>query len=281
MAAYRCALVAVIFVACSTRLRSSSPADIVRLVASAALAVLGLLSAPPTFAQSAVDLDLVIAADVSVSMDAEEKLLQQRGFADAFRDRDIVDAIASGPLGRIAVTYFEWGGASQQRLVITRSIIHDAGSAEAFAARLEANRPARLRRGTSISAALDYSVALFGASDVTAARRVINISSDGMNNKGPDLPSARQRALAAGIEINGLPIVYKNPLHGVIDSVGLDDEAAFTATDLITYFEREVIGGPGAFLEPVFSPTDYRDATLRKLRREIIGPQQAAAELTR
>lgn len=222
-------------------------------------------------AETPVDLELVIVADVSISMDRDEKRLQQEGFVSAFRHSDILEAIRTGPHGRIAVTYIEWGGDGQQRVVVPWMMISGPTSALHFASRLERNRPARMVRGTSISSALIKAATLIERSGFAGTRRIINLSGDGVNNKGPELPDVRAEILAGGITINGMPIIYKGLLDGVIDN----PESQPPASVLIGYYEEQVIGGPDAFVEPVKSRDDYAGAIRRKLKREIEAPALA------
>jgi hypothetical protein len=240
--------------------------------------VCGLLlaGAGPTVAsaETPVDLELVIAADVSISMDRDEKRLQQEGFVEAFRHPDILEAIGSGAHGRIAITYIEWGGDRQQRVVVPWMLIDGPGSARHFASQLEKSRPARMVRGTSISSALMKAAALMETNGFSGTRRVINLSGDGVNNKGPDLAEVRAELLAGGLTINGMPIIYKGLLDGVIDN----PEAALPASTLVGYFEQEVIGGPDAFVEPVKALGDYTGAIRRKLQREIEAPAFSGIE---
>ncbi|MDQ8697441.1 DUF1194 domain-containing protein [Hyphomicrobium sp. LHD-15] len=216
-------------------------------------------------AETLVDVELVIAADVSISMDREEKRLQQEGFARALRDPEIVRAIQGGSLGRIAVVYFEWGGEKQQRVVVPWTLIDGAASAHRFAERLERRSPAKFLRGTSLSSALEKAEELLRQSGFSGARRVVNISGDGMNNKGPEIEPIRRALIGSGVTINGLPIVYKGLLEGVIE--GPDTNA--DPKSLIGYFEDHVIGGPYAFVEPVVAMQNYAEAIHRKLLREI------------
>lgn len=233
--------------------------------------------APPRLAHAGalVDVELLIAADVSISMDKEERRLQQAGFVAAFRDPDVLTAIRSGPTGRIAVAYVEWGGTGRHRLVVPWTVIEDAQSAGRFANRLERNRPATLNRGTSIGSALSKAHALFGASAVSGARRIVNISGDGVDGNAAHLAWVRDALLADGITINGLPIVYKDLLDGVISG----RPAGHDPRILIDYFERQVIGGPHAFVEPVTDIGNYAAAIRRKLLREIGMPMYAAMEI--
>lgn len=235
-----------------------------------ALSVLG-----PARAETPVDIELIIAADVSLSMDQDEKRLQQQGFVAAFRDPDVLDAIRSGPMGRIAVTYFEWGGENRHRIVIPWMIIDGRQAAERFAAQLERTRPAKFKRGTSLASALLKSHQLFRERSGSAARRVINISGDGIDSKSPDLADARSAVLADDITVNGLPIVYKGLLEGVVSGTTRHEVDPGILT---SYFEREVIGGPFAFVEPVIAREDYTAAIRRKLIREIGASIYAALE---
>ncbi|WP_086994060.1 DUF1194 domain-containing protein [Rhizobium sullae] len=216
-----------------------------------------------------VDMQLVIAADVSTSMDAEEKALQQRGFVEAFRRPEIIEAITAGRNGRIAVTYVEWGGDEQRRLVIPWTIITNEMDSWLFSLKLEVNSPAKIHRGTSISSMLSYADYLIRSSGYKATRSLINISGDGVNNKGRDVAPVRGGVLAGGITINALPVVYGG-LQGV-------DEEAISPESLLAYFRREVIGGPGAFAEPVAAPEQYSSAIYRKLLREISNMSEIAA----
>ncbi|NLS03172.1 DUF1194 domain-containing protein [Rhizobium sp. P32RR-XVIII] len=223
----------------------------------------------PARAGDLVDLQLVIAADVSTSMDAQEKALQQQGFAKAFRRPEIIEAITGGRNGRIAVTYVEWGGDGQRRVVVPWTIIANEADAWLFSLKLEANSPAKIRQGTSISGILSYADYLIRFSGFDATRSLINISGDGVNNKGLEVEPVRAGVLANGITINALPIVY--------DAMQGGEEEAIAPEDLIAYFRREVIGGPGAFAEAVAAPEQYSAAIYRKLLREISNSSEVAA----
>ncbi|TCU36640.1 DUF1194 domain-containing protein [Rhizobium azibense] len=233
----------------------------------------GLLMAATIFdvalAGELVDMQLVIAADVSTSMDAEEKALQQRGFVEAFRRPEIIEAIIAGRNGRIAVAYVEWGGDGQRRLVIPWTTITSEMDSWLFSLKLEANLPATISRGTSISGMLSYADYLIRSSGYEATRSLINISGDGVNNKGRDVMPVRAGVLARGITINALPVVYGG-LPG-------DEEEAISPENLLAYFRSEVIGGPDAFAEPVAAPEQYSPAIYRKLLREISNMSEIAA----
>lgn len=222
-----------------------------------------------------VDVQLAIAADVSISMDREEKLLQAAGFAAAFRDPEVIHAITGGPAGRIAVTYFEWGGARTQRLVVPWMVIDGVESAWEFAGRIEGNNPSKLRRGTSIAGALGHALDLLDASGIAAGRRIVNLSGDGPDDRALDLESVREKLLDSGVTINAMAVIYKGRLDGVVDGV----EETMTPADMLAYFEKNVIGGAGAFVEPVWAISDYANAVKRKLLREI-RDARLSAELT-
>jgi Protein of unknown function (DUF1194) len=212
---------------------------------------LATISAAPASAQSrqGVDLELVLAVDVSGSMDPEEQDVQRKGYIEAFRTGAIANAVRSGSFGRIAVTYVEWAANPQQTVPWT--IIANAKDAEAFAAALEA-RPIYSERGTSISAALTFSSELFDANAYEGARKVIDISGDGVNNAGI-MEGVREAVVAKKIIINGLPVLMN------------------TATDLEQYYRNCVIGGPGAFVIPVTSVERFSGSIRAKLVSEIAG----------
>lgn len=203
-----------------------------------------------------VDLALVLAVDVSRSMDVEEQELQREGFLEAFRSPLVHNAIQSGTLGRISVIYMEWSGATQQIVVVPWTVIGDPEASAEFADRL-ANAPIARIMSTSISGAIDYSVRLIDESGVEPLRKVIDVSGDGPNNDGRSVTSARDEAIAKGITINGLPIMLKAPT-GFGDMEHLD-----------LYFRDCVIGGPGAFIIPVRERQQFAEAIKTKIIREI------------
>jgi hypothetical protein len=207
---------------------------------------------------SEVDLELVLAIDVSRSIDAEEAQLQRDGYVSAFRHPEVIDAIRSGPAGRIAVTYVEWAGPTFQGVVVPWTVIGDKDDAEAFAARLEA-APISREFGTSISLGLTFAAEQFGGSELTSARRVIDISGDGPNNTGPPVTEARDRIVADGITINGLPLLLKE----------VTTVSPYGIPDLDIYYEDCVIGGPGAFAIAVADIENFDRAVRRKLVLEI------------
>jgi len=204
----------------------------------------------PARAQTKVDVALVLAVDVSLSIDAEEFALQRAGYAQAFRNERVVDAIMAGPVGAMAVTYIQWSGASEQRQIIGWRVIRDAASAAAFADELGAAERLVASGSTSVSGAIDASARLLRDSGFAAMRRVIDISGDGYNNSGRLPIYARDEAVADGIVINGLAILKNEP--------GLDG-----------YYERNVMGGPRAFVITASDFGDFADAVLGKLVREV------------
>lgn len=219
-------------------------------------------------AERAVELELVLAADVSGSMDVMEVALQRQGYVRAFRHADVVAAIRGTGRGRIAVTYVEWAGAGDQRTLVDWTEISDAGSAAAFAAALE--RPGvRVEEGTSISRAIAFGAARFDGNGFRAKRRIIDISGDGPNNMGGNVATARDRALAAGIVINGLPIMGQRPSASGFPVLA----------DLDAYYQDCVIGGPGAFIVVAEGFDDFARAIRRKLVLEIAGAAPPAPVL--
>ena len=222
-----------------------------------------------------VDLELVIASDVSTSMDIEEKRLQRDGFVAAFRSAEVQRAIARGARRRIAVVYVEWGSADRQRVVVPWTLIDSPASAFAFAERLAGTFPGRLTYGTALGNALAFGARLFERNSYEGERWVIDVSGDGMSNRGEPLEVVRREGLARGIVINGLPIVYRDAAETVpFGSVGVDEAATLSLVsndELVAYFETQVIGGPGAFVVPVKSRAHYAQAIRDKLVREIAG----------
>nr|WP_047578971.1 DUF1194 domain-containing protein [Methylobacterium sp. ZNC0032] len=202
-----------------------------------------------------VDVALVLAVDVSYSMDLDELALQRNGYIEAFRSKQLHDAIDKGAIGKIAVTYFEWAGGNFQYVVRPWKVIDGPAAAIAFAEEL-GEAPTRRGRRTSISGAIDLGVQLLEQSNVSAMRRVIDISGDGANNDGRPVTAARDDAGAKGIAINGLPVMLKQA--GYFDIDNLD-----------TYYSDCVITGIGAFVIPIRDKSQFVEATKTKLLREI------------
>ena len=216
------------------------------------LALLAALTGAPALPAAAqevpVDLELVLAVDISGSVDEVEALLQREGYMAALRHPDVIGAIQGGMFGRVAVAYVEWAGDYYQRTVLDWSLLDGADSAHAFADAL-AETPLSTAHWTSLSGAIDYAMTLF-PSPFRASRRVIDISGDGFNNRGRSVTAARDEAVAAGVGINGLPILALEP-------------------DLDRYYYDIVIGGPGAFVIVAKDYETFADAILKKLITEI------------
>lgn len=206
-----------------------------------------------------VDVQLVLAVDISYSMDLEELALQREGYIAALTSREFMQAIRQGMHGRVAVLYFEWAGVEIQHIVVPWRLIDGPESADAFAAEI-ARAPVRRASRTSISGALAFAMPLFEGGGYKGLRRVIDVSGDGVNNNGPPVMLVRDEVLAKGITINGLPIMLKRPNRGTMDIENLD-----------VYYEDCVIGGPGAFVVPVRAREDFRAAIRTKLVLEIAG----------
>jgi hypothetical protein len=204
-----------------------------------------------------VDVELVLAVDISYSMDLEEQRLQRDGYIKALTSPDVLNAIRNGPNGKIAVTYFEWAGANTQRIVVPWQVIDGPETADAFVAKLAAAPISRWYR-TSVSGAILFGQELFEGNGYHAPRRVLDISGDGPNNHGILVEDARDRALKAGIVINGLPIMINNGRRSVFDMDDLDD-----------YYEDCVIGGPGSFMIKITERDQFVSATRQKILREV------------
>lgn len=207
-----------------------------------------------------VDLELVLAVDVSASMDSGERRLQRQGFAAAFRSPKVLQGIRSGPHGRIAVAYVEWGDPSRQALVMPWRLVNDAASAESIARFLE-QAPINRFFWTSMSGALRYAAELFDGNGFVGERRVIDVSGDGPNNIGPPVVPARDEVIRQGVTVNGLPIM----IH--IDS----DEGRYSIDGLDIYYKDCVVGGPGAFVVALKDPDQFAATIERKLMQEIAG----------
>jgi len=247
--------------------RRGLPIAIAGAVAAAGIA-LAAFAAPslPRFADKSpnaipVDVELVIAVDVSYSMDPEEQALQRDGYVMALTSREFLRALHEGPHGKIAVTYFEWAGQNDQKIVMRWRLIDGPEAADAVAAEI-ARAPYRRASRTSISGGLLFAKPLFDNSGYRGLRRVIDVSGDGANNAGPLVAPTRDEVLAAGITINGLPIMLKRPNIGSMDIEDLD-----------VYYEDCVIGGPGAFVVPIREREKFIEATRTKLVLEIAGRQ--------
>jgi len=223
----------------------------------AAGAMVSLHRIAPARAEEPVDVALVLAVDVSRSIDEDEARLQREGYRAAVSDPRVVEAIRGGMLGSIAIAYTEWAGIEFQRLVIPWTRIAAQRDADAWAATLEA-APRTSLSWTSVSGAIMHAHRVLGECPHEATRRVIDVSGDGVNNSGPPAEQARDRAVADGIIINGLPILNDRPTFGRAPPIPLD-----------IYYRESVAGGPGAFVIVAEDFDAFGQAVRRKLIREI------------
>jgi len=224
------------------------------------LFLLFLLLSLPARAENSVEVDveLFLAVDVSRSMQPFELEIQRRGYAAALTSNDVLAAIGGGMLGRIAITYVEWAGADSQRVIVPWTLLEGRAHAEQIASQITAKFDDALRR-TSISAALDYAATSIESNGFDGLRRVIDVSGDGPNNMGDAVTDARDRVLARGMTINGLPLMTKD------DSI----TSRYNIDDLDAYYTACVIGGSGAFVVPVTDWAEFEEAVRRKLVLEI------------
>ncbi|WP_245414139.1 DUF1194 domain-containing protein [Nitratireductor sp. StC3] len=206
-----------------------------------------------------VDVELVLAVDVSLSMSPSELDIQREGYVAALVHEQVLAAIRSGLHGKIAVTYFEWAGETSQRLVVPWTRIASRADAEAFVALLTAT-PARSARRTSISSGLLFAESLFENNGFRGMKRVIDVSGDGPNNQGPPVDEARDGLVARGIVVNGLPLMTNSGMT-----------TRFDLPDLDRYYAHCVIGGPGSFVIPVTEWSHFPETIRRKLVLELAG----------
>jgi hypothetical protein len=236
-------------------------ASVARRLLAAALALSASMALPPCASakdgSNEVDVELVLAVDISYSMDPEEQALQRQGYVDALRSPEVIAAIKKGVNGKIAVTYVEWAGATTQNVVVDWGVIDGIESAMEFTGKLEKQPIRRLYR-PSISGAIDFSVPLFDKNDYAGLKRVIDISGDGSNNQGRPVTQARDEALEKGVTINGLPIMLNRPNGGFPEVEHLDE-----------YYTDCVIGGPGAFVIPIRERSQFIEAIRTKILLEI------------
>jgi hypothetical protein len=247
--------------------------DLHRLAAAALAAVALSMAADaaptPRFADTSanavpVDVELILAVDVSYSMDPEEQALQREGYVQALRSKEFLTALREGAHGKIAVMYFEWAGQFDQKILMPWRLIDGPEAADAVADEL-ARAPYRRASRTSISGGLSFAKPLFDTSGYRGVRRVIDVSGDGANNAGAPVVPTRDGVTAAGITINGLPIMIRRSRGSMMDIDNLD-----------VYYEDCVIGGPGAFVVPIHERSQFVEATRTKLILEIAGRQPEA-----
>jgi hypothetical protein len=216
-------------------------------------------------AQTVVDLQLVLAVDVSRSIDEVEAELQRRGYVEALTSQRVIDAILSGEHKRIALCYTEWAGTHYQVVVIDWTVIDSPAAARRFADKL-AEAPRTSQSWTAVGAALNFAGQRFENSGVESKRRVIDVSGDGRTNDGPPAELVRDKLVAQGIVINGLPVMMNRSNFGRPPDTGLDK-----------YYEENVIGGPGSFMISAASFDDFGRAVRSKLVREISALPTAGA----
>jgi Protein of unknown function (DUF1194) len=209
--------------------------------------------------EAVVDVELIIAVDVSYSMDMDELAVQREGYAQAIVSKEFLQALKTGPTGKISVTYFEWAAVNDQKIIIPWRVIDGPETADAVADEIM-KTPIRRASRTSISGAIYFAMPLFDANPYRGLRRVIDISGDGANNNGSPVTIARDTALAKGITINGLPIMVKEPSYSTMDIDNLD-----------FYYEDCVIGGPGSFVVSIKDRDKFREAIRSKLILEVAG----------
>ena len=239
-------------------------------IALAAVGLAGAASLPPRVADLPggriagsvdVDVELVLAVDISFSMDPDELALQREGYVEALTSPEFLTALKNGMHGRIAVTYVEWAGVIDQKIIMPWRMIDGPESARSVAAEI-ARAPQRRAYRTSISGALTFAAPLFEENGYRGIRRVIDVSGDGTNNQGPPVAIVRDEVIGKGVTINGLPIMLKRPNPSTLDIPDLD-----------IYYEDCVIGGPGAFVVPTREREKFRDAIRTKLVLEVAGRQ--------
>jgi hypothetical protein len=210
-------------------------------------------------AAASVDIELILAVDVSYSMDMDELAVQREGYAQAIVSKEFLQALRTGLNGKISVTYFEWAASGDQKIIVPWRVIDGPEAAGAVADEIM-KTPIRRASRTSISGAIYFALPLFEANPYRGLRRVIDISGDGANNNGSPVTIARDTALEKGITINGLPIMVKEPSYSTMDIDNLD-----------FYYEDCVIGGPGSFVVSIKDREKFKEAIRSKLVLEVAG----------
>jgi Protein of unknown function (DUF1194) len=240
-----------------------------RMVRALWLLILTVTVAFPAVSSAAeqVDLLLVLAADVSRSIDSEKFQLQREGYAAAITDPRVLEAIRSGRAGRIGLSFVEWSGLTSQRVVIDWTTISDAEQAKSFADRL-LEAPRSFADRTSISSAIEFAMAHLARAPFESARRTIDLSGDGTNNSGREVTQARDEAIAQGLTINGLVILSETPLAWNPDHTN-------PAGGLENYYRTNVVGGPGAFVMAAQGFDSFGQAIVKKMIAEVAQADQA------
>lgn len=232
-------------------------------LAVGAVVALMLSLSPAARAQEPVDVELILAVDVSLSMSPKELEIQRDGYAAALADKEVIDAILGGAHGRIALTYFEWAGNETHNVIVPWTRIASRADAESVAARLTTEPPRSARR-TSISGAMTFALDLFAESGYRGLKRIVDISGDGPNNQGRPVDVTRDILVQRGITINGLPLMTSGGVASAFDVDNLD-----------IYYTECVIGGPGAFMIPVNDWAQFPEAVRRKLVTELARVEEA------
>ena len=235
-----------------------------------AIVVLAFSFGAPALRASAaepVDLLLILAADVSRSVDSQKFQLQREGYAAALANPRVLDAIRAGRNGRIGVLFLEWSGFGNQKVVIDWMIVDGPKAAQAFGDRL-VESPRSFADRTSISGGIDAAVAQLARAPFSAERRTIDVSGDGTNNAGRDVGQARDEALALGVTINGLVILSDTPLPW-------NPEHTNPPGGLTKYYLDNVIGGPGSFVLEAKDFNSFGQAIVKKMIAEIADARQA------
>ncbi len=219
---------------------------------------IAMAATPSAAADEVVDVELVLAVDVSLSMQASELEIQRRGYSAGIADPSVWSAIRGGLHQKIAITYVEWAGRGQYRVVVPWTVI-DGPEDALEVARIIGETPTGGLRRTSISSAIDISAGLFEENGIRGLKRVIDVSGDGPNNQGRPVADARDEAVAKGIIINGLPLMTRDG----------SPFSYFDIPDLDRFYSDCVIGGPGSFVLPVNEWSQFPEAVRRKLVLEL------------
>jgi len=242
---------------------------LVSLVFAAIFAAILAAILVPAAARAAEDVDLllVLAVDVSRSIDASKFQLQREGYAAAVADPHVLDAIRTGRTGRIGLTFVEWSGVGAQKVVIDWTTIGDADSAKGFGDRL-LEAPRSFADRTSISGAIEFAMGQFDKAPFEAARRTIDVSGDGTKNAGRDIATLRDEAVAKGITINGLVILSDNPMSWNPDHTN-------PPGGLANYYRNNVVGGPSAFVMVAENFNSFGQAIIKKMIAEVAQAHEA------
>src|ERR1700681_819119 len=233
----------------------------------ASMVVAAILAPAVARAAEDVDLLLVLAVDVSRSIDATKFQLQREGYVAAVADPHVLEAIHSGRTGRIGLTFVEWSGVGAQKVVIDWTTIGDADSAKGFGDRL-LEAPRSFADRTSISGAIEFAMGQLDKAPYEAARRTIDVSGDGTNNAGRDVATLRDEAVAKGITINGLVILSDNPMSWNPDHTN-------PPGGLANYYRNNVVGGPSAFVMVAENFNSFGQAIIKKMIAEVAQAHEA------